>query len=123
MIMTLFYVPMRCRRLCSITAVFSKTSTPPKKHVSIPKFLQFFKQSLIKIICIVTNVVTLNTKISVSLDNDVEKMMLKQKESVSFTCKKEGSLGRIQIPIGQVSVSYFRESLWRGKREALSQIC
>lgn len=39
-----------------------------------------------------------------SLDNDVEKMMLKQKESVSFTCKKEGSLGRIQIPIGQLNL-------------------
>uniref|UniRef100_A0A8W8MFF3 39S ribosomal protein L1, mitochondrial n=1 Tax=Magallana gigas TaxID=29159 RepID=A0A8W8MFF3_MAGGI len=39
-----------------------------------------------------------------SLDNDVEKMMLKQKESVSFTCRKEGSLGRIQIPIGQLNL-------------------
>lgn len=50
-------------------------------------------------------------------------MMLKQKESVSFTCKKEGSLGRIQIPIGQVSVcKNVRESLWRAKREALPKM-
>ncbi|XP_056018412.1 uncharacterized protein LOC125669640 isoform X2 [Ostrea edulis] len=39
-----------------------------------------------------------------TLDADIEKMMLKQKDSVLYNCKKEGSLGKIQVPIAQLSM-------------------
>ncbi|XP_062603769.1 uncharacterized protein LOC134265561 [Saccostrea cucullata] len=39
-----------------------------------------------------------------TLGTDIEQMMLKQKDSVSYTCKKEGPTGRIQIPIGKLSL-------------------
>ncbi|XP_061196077.1 uncharacterized protein LOC133204377 [Saccostrea echinata] len=39
-----------------------------------------------------------------TLGTDIEQMMLKQKDCISYTCKKEGPTGRIQIPIGKLSM-------------------
>nr|XP_022314675.1 uncharacterized protein LOC111119112 [Crassostrea virginica] len=39
-----------------------------------------------------------------SIGDNVEEMMLKQRELVSYTCKKEGALGKIQVPIGTLNM-------------------